>query len=193
MKFSIFSVSSSNDVCTSKYCVKSAVEILEFADFKENPCQDFYKYVCGSFYKNAVKKQSTTPLVSLTEVLENELKSIVVDPIQKKNPHALVLMKQFYQTCMNEEKIESDQSQAFLKAVDELGGWPLMKGDAWHDSNFSWVDWHIKANKLGLPIYGFFTFERVTTGAGNTILKVSGICKFHAHIAKFIIFILQFV
>ncbi|XP_044746109.1 neprilysin-2-like [Coccinella septempunctata] len=161
------------DICTSKYCVKSSAELLDYADFKENPCKDFYKYVCGSFYKHAVKKQATTPLVTLTEELENELKAIVVDPIGNRNPPALISMKQFYQQCMDEKKINGDHSKTFLKAVDELGGWPLMKGDSWNGANFDWVDWQIKASRLGLPVYGFFTFSRVKTEAGGSILKVA--------------------
>ncbi|XP_045474837.1 neprilysin-2-like isoform X2 [Harmonia axyridis] len=165
------------EICTTKHCVKASSEILDYADFKANPCQDFYKFTCGSFSKNAVKKQETTPLVTVTDDLKNELKAIIVDPIGHKNPHALVLLKQFYQQCMDEKKIDADESKAFLEAVEELGGWPLMKGGAWDVPKFNWVDWHIKATKLGLPIYGFFTFERVTTAAGNTILKVAGVSK----------------
>ncbi|KAK9875333.1 hypothetical protein WA026_007730 [Henosepilachna vigintioctopunctata] len=102
------------------------------------------------------------------------MKAIIVNPIRKKDTNANVLVKQFYQECMNETKIDSDQNHAFLKAIKDLGGWPLLEGPSWNDSSFDWIDWNVKARNLGLPIREFFSLTRVESSENDTVLQVSG-------------------
>ncbi|KAK9873716.1 hypothetical protein WA026_002072 [Henosepilachna vigintioctopunctata] len=101
------------------------------------------------------------------------MKSIIVDPIKKTDSNSNVLLKQYYHECMNETKIDKEANKAFKKAIEELGGWPLLDGSSWNASNFNWVEWYIKSKELGLPVYGFFRFTRIETDANYTVLQVS--------------------
>ncbi|KAL3285785.1 hypothetical protein HHI36_000309 [Cryptolaemus montrouzieri] len=170
----ISSESRSNDECTTKNCVQAASELLEFVDLKEDPCVHFYRYVCGGYYKHAVKRERTSPFITINKEFKNEMKSLVVDPVKKKDSHANVLLKQFYHECMNESKIDHDNNRAFMKVINDLGGWPLLNGSAWNNSTFNWADWYIKAKSLGLPVFGFFTFTKVNSAKGNPVLKIEG-------------------
>lgn len=157
------------DECNTKSCVKAAAELLEFVDLKVDPCHNFYKFACGSFLKNAVKKDNPSPWSSTKTLFENEMKAIVVDPIGAHNTNAHIQMKKFYHECMNTSKIEQNGYEGFMDAIDELGGWPLINGTDWKDDGFDWADWYVKAKKLGLPVIGFFHYEKHETG----VLKVS--------------------
>ncbi|KAK9875330.1 hypothetical protein WA026_007728 [Henosepilachna vigintioctopunctata] len=161
--------------CTTKHCVKAAAELLEYVNLKEDPCKNFYMYTCGSYFKNAVKKDYTSPWTTTQALFKNELKSLMVDPIRlNKDTNAQILLKQYYHACMNETKIEEDDNRTFMKAIDELGGWPLINETDWDSTSFRWDDWYIKAKRMGLPVIGFFYFQRMETNYNDTILKVTG-------------------
>ncbi|KAK9875328.1 hypothetical protein WA026_007726 [Henosepilachna vigintioctopunctata] len=159
--------------CRTSHCVKAAAELLEYIDLNKDPCTDFYKFVCGTYRKNAVKTDSTSPWASTGVLFRNELKSLVVDPISRKDTSAHVALKKFYRECMNETKIDFNENAAFMKAIDSLGGWPLIR-TSWNASNFKWDDWYIQAKQLGLPLIGFFTFQKKQTETNGPLLAISG-------------------
>lgn len=156
--------------CNTKSCVKAAAEILEFVDLKADPCHNFYKFACGSFVKNAVKKDNPSPWESTRTLFENEMKALVVDPISVNDTNTHVSMKKFYRECMNTTKIEDDENETFMNALNELGGWPMINGSDWKGSDFNWAEWYIKAKKMGLPALGLFHFTKLSPG----ILRVGG-------------------
>ncbi|KAK9875327.1 hypothetical protein WA026_007725 [Henosepilachna vigintioctopunctata] len=164
----------SEEECTTKYCVKAASELLDFVDLKNDPCEDFYHYVCGHYIKDAVKKGAPTPILEIEEQFKNEMKSYIVDPIRTtKDTKANVAMKKFYQACMNESKMDNDKDQTFKTALEELGGWPLIGSRSWNDNTFDWLNWHIKSHRNGVPIIGFFSFKSAEAKNNKTILRVS--------------------
>ncbi|KAL3285784.1 hypothetical protein HHI36_000308 [Cryptolaemus montrouzieri] len=120
------------------------------------------------------EKDSPSPFSSTETLFKNEMKSLVVDPIRHKDEDAHILIKQFYHECMNLTKIDEDKNAAFMDAIDELGGWPLINGSSWDASSFDWVDWYIKAKKLGLPVIGFFDFKVAESSHNETVLRVTG-------------------
>ncbi|XP_044746108.1 neprilysin-like [Coccinella septempunctata] len=165
--------SPSEEECTDKNCVKAAAELLEFVDLKKDPCDDFYHYVCGHYIKDAVKNAAPTPILQITNQVDNEKKAIIVDPISKRDSKPNVAMKKFYQACMNETRIDADKDANFWEAINQLGGWPLVNGSDWEGDSFDWVDFHIKSVKLGLPIIGFFEFKPAVVSDNTTILRVT--------------------
>ncbi|KAL3285782.1 hypothetical protein HHI36_000306 [Cryptolaemus montrouzieri] len=177
------SCSISEEECTDKYCVRAAAELLDYADLKQDPCQNFYQYVCGHYIKEAVKKDSPTPILQISTEFKNEMKASIVDPIKKKDSKANVALKKFYQACMNEEEIDKDKDKNFFDTLNELGGWPLINGSDWEASDFDWLNWHIKSVKLGVPVVGFFSF-RVAKTENRTMLRVAGSTLEYNNITK---------
>lgn len=168
------SCSADLDECTTRDCVEASAEILEYIYPKADPCRNFYYFTCGNFIKNAVKIATPTPLNIISDLFENEMKSIVVDPIYRDS-HMNLLLKQFYQGCMNEDKIDKDDNEAFIKEIDKIGGWPLINGSNWNEKDFNWVNMHINLTTMGLPFYGFFTFSIANTDSNDTVLQINGV------------------
>jgi len=64
-----------------------------------------------------------------------------------------------YKSCMNIDKLEEKGIQPLLDVLDELGGWPVLKGESWDAESFNWWTWVHKVNKVGLGIDGIVTFS----------------------------------
>jgi membrane metallo-endopeptidase-like protein 1 len=53
-------------ICMTEKCVHTAATILAKMDKTVDPCDDFYKFVCGSFIKNAVIPDEKAVLTSFS-------------------------------------------------------------------------------------------------------------------------------
>lgn len=68
-------------------------------------------------------------------------------------------IRSHYKACMNFDKLEELGIQPVLNVLDELGGWPVLQGEAWKAEDFNWWTWAHKVNKIGLGIDGIVTFS----------------------------------
>ena len=65
------------------------------------------------------------------------------------------LARNFYKSCMNDEKLEQLGVEPALNRLKDLGGWPILDGDNWSsEDTFKWWEWTYKANKAGFS-YNF--------------------------------------
>lgn len=65
------------------------------------------------------------------------------------------MQRKFYRTCLNTSAIDEDDNRTFLKMLDRLGGWPLVKVYSWDSLEFDWLKIMLKAKEIGFP-YNFF-------------------------------------
>ncbi|CAG9820348.1 unnamed protein product [Phaedon cochleariae] len=151
-----------DDVCTHPECVRAAVHILDTVDPLANPCEDFYRFACGTFLQNAFTTGRPSLLHELSELTKNQLQEIVVETRKDETelPRMLRAQRRFYRACANTSAIEEEENQTVLRLLDEvLGGWPLLKRQMWDDRGFDWVKSTIKSRKLGLYYQFFFSVD----------------------------------
>ncbi|XP_018570929.1 neprilysin-2-like [Anoplophora glabripennis] len=152
-------------ICDSPECVQAATHILDTVDPTVNPCEDFYKFACGTFLKNAVSLGQPTTLHHLRTLMKNKLKEIVTEKEDTNVSRALQMQRSFYRACINDTNIDADNDRMLLNLLDEvIGGWPVLKEGNWSAKDFKWLDVMIKARQLGL-FYQFFF--RVSIFSGN--------------------------
>lgn len=97
-----------SDACTTQVCENEAENILSKLDLNVDPCEDFYRFACGS-YLNATEipddKTSLGVFSDLSDKLDEQLSEILNSSITSSDIHPFVCVKKLYKACVNEGKI----------------------------------------------------------------------------------------
>jgi len=123
-----------DNVCFTPYCVKAADYLLDSIDETVNPCEDFYRFACGSWLKSA-RIPADTGVQNIFNLLDTKLDANIIDLLSTPpsddaaEPNAVVNARHLYNSCMNETNIEVDGVEAVLAIINnEFGGWPILHG-----------------------------------------------------------------
>ena len=71
-------------------------------DEEVDPCDDFYKFACGSFIKNTViprEKTSVSQFTVVSDALKIKMKKLVEAPVAKDEPESSKLIKNLFISC----------------------------------------------------------------------------------------------
>jgi len=162
------------DVCLTKGCVKAAAKLLDTMDDTMEPCNDFFKFACGGFLKKKVIPDEKTSLSQFNEIndeLQEKLRSIVEADASDLDPPSTLMVKNLYKSCMNTDYIEERGLEPLKEILTQMGGWPVVDGDAWDESKFEWNKNLYTNRKLGYSIDYLFDFS-VTTNIKNSTWRI---------------------
>lgn len=128
--------------CFTRSCIITDLDIREYLDESENPCENFHKFACGNFIKNTIipeNKVSVDTFSVVADVVSEQLRSIMSESIDENASRPFQLARNFHASCMNTTIIEERGINPFLDILKEFGGWPVIEGDSWCDNSFDWV------------------------------------------------------
>lgn len=113
-----------NRICMSPSCVIAASTILTSKSEQVDPCNDFYEYACGGLInmsnEDFIKEMNDVKRVQ--EILMNVFKTK-----KKINSETNVQKaRNYYQSCMNETMIKLSMKTHIVRAISEVGGWPIL-------------------------------------------------------------------
>lgn len=144
-----------HDICLTPGCIHTASKVLEFMDTSVDPCDDFYQFSCGNFIKSTNipdDKSSVTTFSVINDELEEQLRSMIEEPIYKDEPKPFVLTKKLYKACMNKTKIEEIGLKDIKHIIKNFGGWPVLEGENWQEGDFDWRQAVYKYRKAGYSV-----------------------------------------
>ncbi|CAF0725068.1 unnamed protein product [Adineta steineri] len=132
-----------DELCLTPFCIKAANYLLESIDETIEPCEDFFKFACGTWLKNN-RIPDDTGAQDTFNVLRTQLDNNVIDILTSPLPDDTIHIKaisnarRLYESCVNEIAIETDGVDTVLSVVDnELGGWPILHGQSWDETKFN--------------------------------------------------------
>jgi len=60
---------------------------------------------------------------------------------------------------MLKEKIKNEDLGAIKELFKSLGGWPVIEGEEWDDTEFTWMECMYNLRMVGVSVNYFFSFN----------------------------------
>ncbi|CAC5413370.1 MMEL1 [Mytilus coruscus] len=113
--------------------------VLKSLDMNVNPCDNFFKFACGGYIKETNPPSGDQwafgrPRDRIRDAVKVEIQSIV----KQSDQIPLKKAKQLFQSCMDQQTIETRGVEPILKYLSALGGWPVL--GTWDSKNFDYID-----------------------------------------------------
>ncbi|EFX74773.1 hypothetical protein DAPPUDRAFT_199694 [Daphnia pulex] len=109
---------------------EAALSLIEAMDLNVDPCQDFYQYACGGWIKKNPIPQSKSrwsQIDILRDRLINDLKIILEQTDDARDPRPLNSARVMYKACMNTRAIQNLGLKPLIDVLENYGGWPMTK------------------------------------------------------------------
>jgi neprilysin len=164
---SFITIVPASEICTTKDCESKSRSILSKLDNSTNPCDNFHQHACGNFLKSQKVPQDFYKFDEwdlLWLKVEREINESFYLNDENDEIEAFKLSKNLYKACMDLESIKSRGIEPLQEIMDELGGWPVVKGDEWDENLISWQKVTEIANKKGF----FYNFPVIFSTMQNT-------------------------
>ncbi|CAL4153530.1 unnamed protein product [Meganyctiphanes norvegica] len=149
--------------------------MMELMDESADPCVDFERFACGSYLDKTIIPDDRTS-ADLWYVIEDDLKQkirkILGENITDDDTEATKIMKTYYNTCMNIDRIEERGLVPLHEVLAQLGGWPVVEGDQWLPSNYHWTHNLYDNKKLGYSfniLFGLSVFNDLKNSSWRII------------------------
>ncbi|KAM9300806.1 kell blood group glycoprotein isoform 2-T2 [Morus bassanus] len=114
--------------CDAKLGLTLLARLLNSRNDSVDPCEDFYKYACGS-WEGKQSSRTTEESLNVFDVLleENQLilKRLLEGPQFVIRGSAKEKAIQFYRSCMDTQRIEFQGTQPLKNLLNQVGGWNI--------------------------------------------------------------------
>lgn len=154
--------SSNAKYCTTNICSIESSRMLTALDDSVDPCDDFYEFACSKLIRNTrlpETKNSRTVFSEVQEIVDIQIKSILLGEPEPNESNATKLAKVFTKACLN-DGIQHQNGNSFtcsgkisifsyiflagikpmVELLERYGGWPIVKGDDWNADNWNWIN-----------------------------------------------------
>lgn len=156
--------------------MRVANKTLERMDLSVNPCDDFYSFACGKYVKETKIPDDKDRVGVFTEIsdnVRNQLHSLLTENDDEKNVPSFNHATAAYKMCIDESTIEKHGIEPLNSITEELGGWPVVKGDQWNgESGWSWTDTIEKFRKIGFATNFIVDLSVQTDQQNSSIRKI---------------------
>jgi len=127
-------------ICQTQMCKNEASRIRQTIDTSAEPCDDFYQYSCGGYFKNHSlpgDKGKFGMFQAVEENVRRRLRDIYSQDYLPTEIPALTYIRHFYQGCNDTDTLDSRQVDPLVDILQRVQGWPLA-GNATGYSNYTY-------------------------------------------------------
>ncbi|KAH8318812.1 hypothetical protein KR074_006728, partial [Drosophila pseudoananassae] len=152
-----------------------AAEIDSFMNKNVDPCEDFYKFACGSYERinsaNSLQLVSTGLFDTLTKGYNRKILKMLNTPTDEHDTAEDLQVKHFYESCLEIKDLFPKYPEKLRKLISEFGTMPVLEGDSWQEDEFDWVETTARmAHSYGIsPLIGL---DVAKDFANNSINRV---------------------
>ncbi|XP_008553729.1 neprilysin-2 [Microplitis demolitor] len=157
--------------CVTRECfidnIKYALDLMKNMNDSVDPCENFYEYACGNFDDLPHAPKIMNRFQESVQIMRRTLDAFIFDPKSSNKSKPFNFMSNFMVACQdlshNNDYTYLDAKEDkldFLKEVIlKLGGWPVIEGDKWNETDFDWIQFVRKSESIGYFIgQTFFNF-----------------------------------
>ncbi|XP_058857815.1 endothelin-converting enzyme 1-like isoform X2 [Acipenser ruthenus] len=152
-------------LCLSESCIKVASSILGSLDRNVDPCQDFYSFACGNWVKTNPLPDGHSRWGTFNSLWEHNqaiMKHLLENTTMNGTSEAERKAQRYFQSCMNEQKIEELGAQPLKDLINQTGGWNVT--GHWDKDNFQEVLRIVSAQYRTSPFFSVY----VSTDSKNS-------------------------
>lgn len=125
--------------------------MLSAMDHSVQPCENFYEFVCGLYMDGKVEKLQ---VLTDTNVIDSKMKermlTTLIEDITHKESKTNQVVKTFFQSCMNYNKIQSIGTKSMEEIMKKFNGWPTVDEEELDEnSEFDWKTMQYNLLKKG--------------------------------------------
>lgn len=82
--------------------------------------------------------------------------------ILASDPKPFRLPRLMFKSCMDKDRIEEQGLDPLLNVLKKMGGWPLLEGNNWKETEFRWFDMVYKFREAGYSVDYLVDFSVIT-------------------------------
>lgn len=191
--------------CLSNSCKELANTIKRNLDSSVNPCDDFYRFTCGKVVNGTDSKSlgnmegtQAAQVVRILRLLEEGLKT--------GEPKAYSKVKTIFKKCTEDDTSDDDGIKKIKELFQQMGGFPVLVGDEWNETGWTWLETTKKIRERGLFCSSIFTIgpginlsnHKVTLSIDNPVFPVFEACAVSLqecqslYVTNFVTYLLEF-
>ncbi|CAD6244819.1 GSCOCG00013488001-RA-CDS [Cotesia congregata] len=120
-----------------------------------NPCDNSYRFVCGSSNRLAPK----LGIITFTNLITTRITDLIEEGTVSKGIRPFQLIDDVYKTCKSNAAIGEQVVKSLFHVFEQLGGWPLLQGSQWQTKDYMLTDVTLRSKLLGISVNPFLTIE----------------------------------